>query len=32
MKENNVDIMHLNEINNVFLDCDEDRKGQISKK
>jgi hypothetical protein len=32
MKENDVDIMHLNAINGVFLDCDEDRTGLISKK
>lgn len=25
MKENNVDIMHLNAINSVFLDCDTER-------
>ena len=27
MKENNVDIMHLNAINSVFLDCDTERQG-----
>ena len=32
MKESNIDIMHLNEINSVFLDCDEERKGVITKK
>lgn len=32
MKENKVDIMHLNAINGVFLDCDEERTGIITKK
>ena len=32
IKEGNIDIAHLNEINSVFLDCDEDRKGTITKK
>jgi hypothetical protein len=32
MKENNVDIMHLNAINSVFLDCDLERQGLITKK
>jgi len=32
MKENGVDIMHLNEIDGAFLDCDEKRSGLISKK
>lgn len=32
MKENDVDIMHLNAINDAFLDCDEQRTGVISKK
>lgn len=30
MKENQVDIAHLNEINSVFLDCDEERSGLIT--
>lgn len=32
MKENDVNIMHLNAINNVFLDCDEKGAGVITKK
>lgn len=32
MKENDVDIMHLNAIDSAFLDCDEDREGKITKK
>ena len=32
MKENNVDIMHLNAIQSVFLDCDQERAGLVSKK
>lgn len=32
MKDNDVDIMHLNAINGAFLDCDEDRVGVITKK
>jgi hypothetical protein len=32
MKDNEVDIMHLNAINGAFLDCDEDRIGVISKR
>ena len=32
MKDNNVDIMHLNAIQSVFLDCDQDRTGLITKK
>ena len=31
MKDNNVDIMHLNAICNAFLDCDEERTGITSK-
>lgn len=32
MKENDVDIMHLNAIESAFLDCDEEREGQCTKK
>jgi hypothetical protein len=32
MKDNDVDIMHLNAINGVLLDCDEDGTGIITKK
>ncbi|CDW82666.1 ef hand family protein [Stylonychia lemnae] len=32
MKENDVDIMHLNAIDGAFLDCDEERAGTITKK
>lgn len=32
MKDNEVDIMHLNVINSVFLDCDDERTGLITKK
>jgi hypothetical protein len=32
MKDNDVDIMHLNVINGVFLDCDENRTGLVTKK
>ena len=32
MKESEVDIMHLNSINGVFLDCDEEGSGVITKK
>lgn len=32
MKDNDVDIMHLNAINGAFLDCDEERVGIIPKK
>ena len=32
MKENDVDIMHLNAINTVFLDCDSERTGVITRK
>ena len=33
MKENGVDIMHLNAIDGAFLDCDEDeRSGRTTKK
>lgn len=32
MKENNVDIMHLNAIQSVFLDCDQERTGLVAKK
>jgi hypothetical protein len=32
MKENDVDIMHLNAISSVFLDCDDARTGIITKK
>ena len=32
MKENEVDIMHLNALNGVFLDCDLERTGLITKK
>lgn len=32
MKENEVDIMHLQAINDIFLDCDEQRTGIITKK
>ena len=31
MKENHIDIMHLNEINSVFLDCDMEGKGFVPK-
>ena len=32
MKDNNVDIMHLNVLNGVFLNSDEERTGLITKK
>ena len=32
MKDNEVDIMHLNALNGVFLDCDEERTGIITKR
>lgn len=32
MKDNHVDIMHLNAIESAFLDCDEERTGSITKK
>ena len=32
MKENGVDIMHLHAISSVFLDCDEQRTGIVTKK
>ena len=32
MKENEVDISHLNAISGAFLDCDETRTGMITKK
>lgn len=31
MKENEVDIMHLNAIKSAFIDCDEERTGSITK-
>ncbi len=32
MKDNHVDIMHLNAIESAFLDCDEHRTGMITKR
>lgn len=32
MKENGVDIQHLNAIDGAFLECDDERTGEITKK